>query len=97
MSMTNEEREGFRASRAILQSKIQNDVVAADSLIVQGRMLQHEKKDLHGAVEKYEAALLLLKGDKEASWIMLQKKRDKEQMVLRDLDLILSAIANWLE
>ena len=96
MPKTKEEIEADRAARAVLKAKIKNDVVAADKLITEARVLQNSK-DFHGALLKYEAALVLLTSDEEASWIMLQKKREREQMVRRDITGVRSVIENWLD
>jgi hypothetical protein len=96
MPKTKEEIDADRTARAVLKAKIENDVVAADKLITEARVLQHAK-DFHGALLKYEAALVLLKSDEEASWIMLQKKWEREQMVRRDIAGVRSVIENWLD
>jgi hypothetical protein len=96
MPKTKEEIEAFRAARAVLKAKIEKDILDADKLIAEARVLQHSK-DFHGALLKYEAALVLLTSDEEASWTMLQKKRERDAMVRRDVDAVLSVIDNWLD
>jgi hypothetical protein len=96
MPKTKEEIEADRAARAVLKAKIKNDVVAADKLITEARVLQNSK-DFHGALLKYEAALVLLTSDEEASWIILQEKRERHSMVSRDIHGVRSVIENWLD
>jgi hypothetical protein len=56
MSKTKEEIDVDREARALLKSKIENDVVATDKLITEARVLQHVK-DFHASLLKYETAL----------------------------------------